>query len=80
LPVLKQVIDQVASVHAADTDTRGALNHVLLGTGLVPFDEIFSYLKRAGFDGWICMEENSRLGQQGVQDAADFVRKTWGDA
>jgi sugar phosphate isomerase/epimerase len=80
LPVLEQVIDQVASVHAADTDTRGALNHVLLGTGLVPFDEIFSYLKRAGFDGWICMEENSRLGQQGVQDAADFVRKTWGDA
>ena len=67
-------------MHAADTATRGALNHVLLGTGLVPFKDIFLYLKNAGFDAWICMEENSRLGQQGVQDAADFVRKTWQEA
>ena len=80
LPILEQVIDHVASIHAADTDTRGALNHVLLGTGLVPFKELFSYLKRAGFDGWISMEENSRLGQQGVQDAAAFIRKTWKEA
>ena len=80
LPILDRVIDQVASIHAADTDTRGALNHVLLGTGLVPFEELFSYLKRTGFDGWICMEENSCLGQQGVQDAATFIRKTWREA
>lgn len=80
LPILEKVIDQVVSVHAADTETRGALNHVLLGTGLVPFQDIFSFLKNAGFDAWICMEENSRLGQQGVQAAADFVRKTWKEA
>jgi sugar phosphate isomerase/epimerase len=77
LPILEKVIDQVMSVHAADTDTVGALNHVLLGTGLVPFDDLFSYLNGAGFDGWICMEENSRLGAQGVRDAADFVRSAW---
>jgi sugar phosphate isomerase/epimerase len=80
LPILKKVIDQVFSIHAADTDTRGALHHVLLGTGLVPFRELFSYLKKAGFDGWICMEENSQMGQQGVRDAADFVRRTWQEA
>ena len=80
LPILEKVIDQVVSIHAADTDTRGALNHVLLGTGLVPFKEIFAYLKRAGFDGWICMEENSRLGPQGVKAAAAFIRKTWEEA
>jgi sugar phosphate isomerase/epimerase len=79
-PILEQVIDQVVSIHAADTDTRGALNHVLLGTGLVPFGQLFTYLKGAGFDGWICMEENARQGQQGVLDAADFIRKTWADA
>jgi sugar phosphate isomerase/epimerase len=80
LPLLEQVIDQVVSIHASDTETRGSLKHVLLGTGLVPFKEIFAYLKRTGFDGWICIEENSRLGQRGVQDAADFVRKTWQEA
>lgn len=80
LPVLEEVIDQVVCIHAADSDTRGTLNHVLLGTGLVPFKELFSRLKQAGFDGWICMEENSQMGQQGVQDAADFVRKTWQEA
>ena len=80
LPILEKVIDQVVSIHAADTDTRGALNHVLLGTGLVPFRDIFAYLKRAGFDGWICMEENARLGERGVQKAADFIRRTWAEA
>jgi len=80
LPILEQVIDQVVCIHAADTDTRGALNHVLLGTGLVPFRELFAYLKKAGFDDWICMEENARLGRQGVSDAADFVRTTWENA
>jgi sugar phosphate isomerase/epimerase len=80
LPILEKVVDQVVSIHAADTDTRGALNHVLLGTGLVPFKALFSYLKQASFHRWICMEENSRLGQQGVRDAADFIRKTWRQA
>ncbi len=80
LPILEKVMDQVVSVHAADTDTRGALNHVLLGTGLVPFKDVFRYLKAHGFDGWICMEENSRLGPQGVKDAAAFIRRTWDEA
>jgi len=77
LPILEKVIDRVVTIHAADTDTRGALNHVLLGTGLVPFKAIFGFLKKAGWDGWICMEENSRRGAQGVQEAAAFIRKTW---
>lgn len=77
LPILQQVRDQVVSIHAADTDTWGALNHVLLGTGLVPFDQIFAYLKETNFDGWICMEENSRMGESGVREAAAYVRNTW---
>jgi sugar phosphate isomerase/epimerase len=75
--VLKKVSDQVFSIHAADTSTRGELNHVLLGTGLVPFDKLFGYLKNIGFDGWICMEENSKMGEEGVKKAAEYIRKTW---
>jgi len=55
----------------------GELNHVLLGTGLTPFKEIFSVLKENGFDGWICIEENSKMGVDGVRKSVKFVRKTW---
>ncbi len=77
IPVLKKVVGRVISVHAADTSTRGELNHVLLGTGLVPFKEMFEIIHSSGFDGWICMEEASFKGKAGVKAAADFVRRTW---
>ncbi len=77
IPVLKRVINRVVSVHAADTSTRGALKPVLLGTGIVPFKEMFMILRDSGFDGWICMEEASFTGLEAVKTAADFVRHTW---
>jgi len=77
LPVLKQVIKQVVTVHAAETSTRGTLTHVLLGAGLVPFLDTFRFLQQAGWDGWMCIEENSRLGHEGMVRAASFVRETW---
>jgi sugar phosphate isomerase/epimerase len=79
IPVLRRVVKRVVSVHAADTSTRGELKHVLLGTGLVPFKEMFEILRDAGFDGWICMEEASFKGPAGVKAAADFVRRVWNE-
>jgi len=79
IPVLRRVVDRVVSVHAADTSTRGELKHVLLGTGLVPFKEMFEILREAGFDGWICMEEASFKGSAGVKAAADFVGRVWSE-
>jgi len=76
-PVLEAVIDQVMTVHAADTSTRGKLDPVALGTGQVPFPELFAILKRSGFDGWISIEEASGTGVGAVKKAADFVRQTW---
>lgn len=77
LELLEKVLPRVISVHASDTSTRGQLNHTLLGTGLTPYPEIFKRLKRAGWDGWICMEEASYRGQEGVFLATKFVRETW---
>lgn len=77
LELLEQVIQRVTSIHAADTATRRRLNPVLLGTGLVSFGPIFGRLKQAGFDGWICIEEASFRGEEGVRAAAQFVRQTW---
>jgi sugar phosphate isomerase/epimerase len=75
--LLDQVIDRVASVHAADTAVRGELRHVLLGTGITPFAALFRRLRHAGWDGWLCMEEASGQGKEGVAAAASFVRRTW---
>ncbi len=77
--LLAQVIDRLVSIHAADTAVRGELRHVLLGTGVTPFVELFRRLHKAGWDGWICMEEASFKGQEGVEAAARFVRQTWKD-
>ncbi len=77
LPVLQKVIGRVRCVHAADTRTRGVFEPVLLGSGAVPFDAIFSMLKKSGYDGWISIEEASRLGRPGVARAVEFVRRTW---
>lgn len=81
LPVLKQVLSRVRTVHAADTSTRdGRLTHVQLGSGLVPFLDLFRLLRAGGWDNWICIEENSRQGREGVATAVCFVRDTWARA
>jgi sugar phosphate isomerase/epimerase len=80
IALLDQVIDRVASVHASDTAERGQLRHVLLGTGVTPFGSIFGRLAQAGWNRWICMEEASYQGRNGLGAAAQFVRRTWSEA
>jgi sugar phosphate isomerase/epimerase len=77
LEFLEKILPRVKSIHASDTSTRGQLKHTLLGTGLTPYHEIFQRLKKAGWDGWICMEEASCRGREGVLSAADFIRGAW---
>ena len=77
LPVLDKVINRVACVHAADTGGWGMLRPVVVGTGIVPFAEIFSVLRRSGYDGVISIEEASGTGEAGVRSAADFIRNAW---
>ena len=78
--LLEAVKDRVVSVHAADIRAPGALEPVVVGTGVAPIRPCFSILKDRGFDGWICIEEASRTGQSGYEQAVAFVRKTWAEA
>jgi sugar phosphate isomerase/epimerase len=80
LAFLEQIVGRVVSVHASDSSQRGSLSHVLLGTGITPYRELFHCLKSNGWDGWICMEEASYQGGRGVELAAAFVRETWDQA
>lgn len=75
--VLDQVIGKVETIHVAETATLGKMHPVAIGTGLVPFTEIFSYLKSRNFDGWLCLEEWGNQGVSGVRKAVEFVRNTW---
>lgn len=77
LGLLEQCIDRVVSVHAADTAVHGELKPVLLGTGLTPLEAIFRRLVQAGWDNWICIEEASFQGRDGVAKAAHVVRQLW---
>jgi sugar phosphate isomerase/epimerase len=80
LALLSVVIPRVVSIHASDSAKKGDLRHVLLGTGITPYLEMFACLKQAGWNGWICMEEASQMGRRGVEAAAEFIRKTWEQA
>ncbi len=73
--LLEKVIDKVVTIHMNDTSTVGTLTSVLVGTGLVNFDEVFEVLRKHNWDGWICIEEASGLGKEGSRRAVEFARK-----
>lgn len=77
LALLEAVLPRIVSVHASDTARHGALEHVLLGTGVTPYADLFARLVEAEWDGWVCMEEASYSGRDGVAAAAAFVHQTW---
>jgi len=80
LSVLPAVIDRVETVHVADVSEKGRLSPVTIGTGIVPLREIFALLKRQGFDGWLCIEEASGRGFEGIREAVRNVRALWEQA
>lgn len=78
--LLDGVIDRVVSIHASDSAGKGRLQHVQVGTGITPYPALFRRLARAGWDGWICIEETSNQGEKGVSAAVGYIRETWGAA
>jgi sugar phosphate isomerase/epimerase len=75
--VLDQVITKVKTIHVADTSSKGKMDPVQLGTGVVPMKEIFSYLRSKNFDGWLCLEIWKDEGVESIEKAVHFVRDTW---
>jgi sugar phosphate isomerase/epimerase len=75
--LLEAVRGRLGTVHAADVAAPGVLQPVVLGTGIVPFEDIFRILKHTGYDGWICIEEASHTGASGFRSAVSFVREAW---
>ena len=73
--LLKSVIDKVETIHLNDAATVGKWTPTPVGRGLVDFEAIFHVLKENNFDGWVCIEEASGQGLQGIDNAIEFARK-----
>jgi sugar phosphate isomerase/epimerase len=80
MDVLPKVIENVQTIHVSDMGKAGEFSPVLIGTGVVPTLEIFAYLKSVKFDKWLCIEEASFTGMDGIKKAVDYVRETWDKA
>lgn len=71
------MIELVDTVHVTDMSQRGQFTPTVIGTGMTPNREAFRYLKEHGFDKWLCIEEASGRGLEGVRDAYHYVKKLW---
>jgi sugar phosphate isomerase/epimerase len=78
--LLESIVDKVVSVHAFDVQAPGSLKPVIVGTGAAPIPELFSILKKNGFDSWICVEEASQTGRAGFKQSVANVRRIWNNS
>ena len=78
--VLKQVIDKVETIHVTDMKEPGKIVYARIGDGVTPVKECFRELKNYGWDGWLCIEETSFLGFDGIKDAVARTRRLWEEA
>jgi sugar phosphate isomerase/epimerase len=74
LKILKNLYDRIETIHASDMMESGKFSPTALGTGIVPYREIIDFLKLKQFSKWICIEEASFHGMQGVRNAASYIR------
>ncbi len=75
--VFRSVLPQVETIHVSDIKAAGSLDFTVIGEGAAPVREILGMAKAAGFDGWVCIEEASGKGMDGVARAVSFVREAW---
>lgn len=73
LAVLERVIDRVETIHISDMSAYGKFEAVEIGTGACPIEAVLKRLKAYGFDGWLCIEEASGHGLEGISNAWNYV-------
>lgn len=83
LELLDRVAHRVVSMHASDRRPAAGVSasletitdyshmvHGEIGTGLIDYPEILERLRRAGFDGWVSIED----GMNGIEEIARSAR------
>lgn len=80
LEILKKILPKVETIHVTDMARHGEFSPVLIGTGVTPNRECFHYLKEQGWDKWLCIEEASFGGMEGIRKAVENTRRIWKEA
>ena len=80
LELLDKVIDRIVVLHVFDMREAGEFAPVRVGTGASPIPQIFSRMRQTNYDGWLSIEEASRQGKRGFEEAITYVRQTWEQA
>ena len=73
--LFKRILPHVETIHVSDMNAP--LSFCVIGEGKAPIREILSLAKASGWDGWLCIEEASRTGIDGVEKAIKFVKYAW---
>lgn len=74
---LPQVFDLIETIHLTDMREKGVFSPTVIGTGVTPNARVFRYLKEHGFDKWICIEEASGHGLDGIRDVHAYTKQLW---
>jgi sugar phosphate isomerase/epimerase len=77
MDILPLVIDWIETIHVSDMSETGKFSPIAIGKGVVPIQSVFSYLKQQGFNGWLCIEEASNQGLDGITHAVQYVQRVW---
>lgn len=77
MEVLPSVLGMVETIHVTDMAQKGVFSPTTIGTGVTPNREVFRYLKENGFEGWLCIEEASGQGLEGIRDVYHYVKNLW---
>lgn len=78
--VLPKVLDLVDTIHVTDMREKGVFGPTVIGTGVTPNREVFRYLKEQKFGGWLCIEEASGYGLDGIRKVYRDVKAMWEEA
>ena len=79
LTLFEKVRSRIGYVHVNDVRRPGVFEFVPVGTGLAPVREVLSRLREQGYAGWVGIEEASRTGKRGFEQAVRFTRQALWD-
>ncbi len=80
VPILAVIRERVTAVHLADIRGAGAFQPTVVGTGVSPHVTLMAMLVKAGFDGWISVEEASLTGRSGLERGLRHADQVWAAA
>ena len=80
IDVMDKCFDKIETIHVSDMTELGKFETCLVGTGACPIKDSLKWLYDKGWDKWLCIEECSNTGADGIRMAGENIRKLWREA